>query len=118
MPGRTAIIKDFQKKGYKILGASNQSGIGKGSVKQEQVVACFEETNRQLGVKIEYSFCPHRIPPVSCYCRKPHPGMGAVFIETHKLNPADCIMVGDMTTDETFAKRCGFQYVDVNQFFK
>lgn len=117
LPGRTTRLKEFQKKGYRLLGASNQSGIGKGSVTREKVVACFEETNRLLGVKIEYNFCPHRIPPVSCYCRKPHPGMGALFIETYKLNPSECIMVGDMTTDESFAKRCGFQYVDVNEFF-
>lgn len=117
LPGRTERIKEFQKKGYRILGASNQSGISKGSVTKEQVVACFEETNRRLGVKIEYAFCPHRVPPVSCYCRKPHCGMGALFIEKYKLNPSETIMVGDMTTDETFAERCGFKFVHADKFF-
>jgi D-glycero-D-manno-heptose 1,7-bisphosphate phosphatase len=117
LPNRTGLLKEYQKKGYRLLGASNQSGVARG-VPESKIVACFEETNKRLGVDIEYSYCPHRIPPVSCYCRKPHAGMGAFFIEKYKLNPADCIMVGDMTTDETFAGRCGFKYVDVNEFFK
>lgn len=118
LPGRTATIKEYQKQGYILLGASNQSGIAKESVTEAQVRACFDETNRRLGLDIQYHFCPHRIPPVSCYCRKPHPGMGALFIEKYKLLPSTCIMVGDMTTDETFAERCGFPYKDVNEFFK
>lgn len=117
LPGRTEKLKEYEKNGYILLGASNQSGVAKG-VPQEKIVACFEETNRRLGVNIHYEFCPHRIPPVSCYCRKPHVGMGALFIEKYKLNPSECIMVGDMTTDQTFAERCGFQYVDANEFFK
>jgi histidinol phosphatase-like enzyme len=58
------------------------------------------------------------VPPITCYCRKPAPGMGAYFIEKYKLNPAKCIMVGDMGSDKTFAARCGFQYADASEFFK
>ena len=116
LPNRSETLKAWQKKGYLILGASNQSGIARG-VPEAKIIACFEETNKRLGIQIDYLYCPHRIPPVSCYCRKPHCGMGAYFIEKYKLNPAECIMVGDMTTDETFAKRCGFQYQHADQFF-
>jgi HAD superfamily hydrolase (TIGR01662 family) len=109
------VIEDFKKKGYIILGASNQSGIAKGILSEDMAIKCFEETNRQLNVKIDFLYCPHSIPPVSCYCRKPHAGMGAVFIEKYKLRPADCIMVGDQTTDKTFAERCGFKFVYANE---
>ena len=118
LPGRSERIKEYKKKGYILLGASNQSGIARGSVTEERVIECFEETNSLLDVNIYYRFCPHRIPPVSCYCRKPHCGLGALFIENYKLNPSQCIMVGDMTTDETFAKRCGFQFIQAAEFFK
>ena len=116
LSGRREIIKQYHDDGYILLGASNQSGVARG-VPIESIVKCFEETNRLLGFKIDYQFCPHRIPPVSCYCRKPHCGMGALFIEKYKLNPTDCIMVGDMTSDKTFAERCGFQYQDASEFF-
>ncbi len=117
LDGRVDVLKDYQKRGYVLVGASNQSGIARG-VPEKKIIECFEETNRRLGLKIDYLYCSHRIPPVSCYCRKPHPGMGAWFIEKYKLNPAECIMIGDMTSDKTFAERCGFQYQDANEFFK
>jgi D-glycero-D-manno-heptose 1,7-bisphosphate phosphatase len=117
-PEMTKIIKDFERKGFIILGASNQSGIGKGIISEAMAIKCFEETNRQLGVKLDFLYCPHKIPPVSCYCRKPHVGMGAIFIERYKLRPSDCIMVGDQTTDKTFAERCGFKFVYANELCK
>jgi HAD superfamily hydrolase (TIGR01662 family) len=118
LPGRKEKLNEYVKKGYKLLGASNQSGIAKGVLSNQDSIDCFERTNELLGHKIEYMFCPHSIPPVVCYCRKPHAGIGAAFIEKHKLDASQCIMVGDQTTDETFAKRCGFQYVDQAEFFK
>lgn len=117
LPGRTEVLKNFQEDGYLLLGASNQSGIARGSVTREAVVGVFEETNNRLGLKIDYNFCPHPSNPVMCYCRKPSPGMAAIFIEKYKLLPSKCIMVGDMTSDKTFANRSGFEFVHVNDFF-
>lgn len=114
--GRKKVLQQYVKNGYRLLGVSNQSAISKG-LDVNKVVACFERTNELLEHDIEYLYCPHKIPPVTCYCRKPHPAMGAFFIDKYKLNPAECIMVGDQTTDETFASRCGFQYQDAGKFF-
>lgn len=116
LPGRTKILKEWQAKGYNLLGASNQSAIAKG-LPEADCIACFEKTLELLGLKIEYLYCPHKVPPVSCYCRKPSPGMAASFIVRHKLNPAECIMVGDATSDKTFAERAGFQYKTPEEFF-
>ena len=118
LPNRKGILADYAKK-MPIFGVSNQSGIAKKKLTREQAIACFEETNKQLGVKIEeYLFCPHNIPPVKCYCRKPHPGFGAYLMWKYKLDPSKCIFVGDQTSDKTFASRCGFQYADQKDFFK
>jgi hypothetical protein len=78
----------------------------------------FEHTNKQLGLDIEYRFCPHQSAPISCYCRKPQCGVGVEFMIKHKLSRKDTIFVGDMTTDSTFAKRAGIQYMDQADFFK
>ena len=56
----------------------------------------------------DYLFCTHRVPPITCYCRKPNVGMSAYFIENYKLLPSECIMVGDTGTDKSFAIRSGF----------
>lgn len=118
LPGRAEKIQKVQKEGWLLLGASNQSGVAKGKLTYEDAVKCFEETNQKLGAKIDYQFCPHHIPPVKCFCRKPAPGMGALLIRKHKLNPAECIFVGDQTTDKTFAKRCGFKFYHADEFFR
>ena len=116
LPGREE-LKRLQKDGVLLLGVSNQSGIAKGDPTEAQARACFDETLKQLGIKMEYLFCPHRVPPISCWCRKPMPGYGVHFIEKYKLNPPECTVVGDMTSDKTFATRCGFQYADAKDFF-
>lgn len=116
LPGRTEVLKKYQKDGYLLFGASNQSAIAKG-LPEENCVACFEQTLHLLKIRFEYLFCPHRVPPVSCYCRKPAPGMLAYFIVKHKLNPAECVFVGDSTSDKTCAERSGMKYVHPDKFF-
>ena len=44
-------------------------------------------------------------------------GLGVHFIHKYKLDPSKCIMVGDMTSDRTFAKRLGFQFEWAKDFF-
>lgn len=117
-PNRTKVLQSYKDKGYILLGISNQSGVAKGEVADEVVNELFQYTNQQLGIDIEYRYCPHQSAPISCYCRKPMPGIGVEFILKHKLNAKECIFVGDMTTDKTFAQRAGFQYVDQAEFFK
>jgi HAD superfamily hydrolase (TIGR01662 family) len=117
-PNRKAILQSYKDKGYLLLGISNQSGVAKGELSYDKAVELFNHTNKQLGLDIEYRFCPHQSAPISCYCRKPQVGIGVEFMLKHKLSRKDCIFVGDMTTDKTFATRCGFQYVDQAEFFK
>lgn len=118
LPGRTQKLNELKKQGYIILGVSNQSGVAKGILTYEMADRCFKRTNELLDFDIDYRFCSHSVLPITCYCRKPGVGFGVEFIEKYKLDPSQCIMVGDMKTDETFAKRCGFKYVHADQFFK
>lgn len=118
LPGRSEKITELKKQGYIILGVSNQSGVAKGYLTEEMAHKCFKKTNELLGHDIDYRFCKHSVPPITCYCRKPGVGFGVEFIEKYKLDPSQCIMVGDLKTDETFAKRCGFKFVDAHVFFK
>jgi HAD superfamily hydrolase (TIGR01662 family) len=105
------------KKGYILLGVSNQSGISKGTVSEEVVKECMEKTKEMLDVEMDIKWCPHAPAPISCYCRKPQSGMGVYFIEKYKLDPSKCKMIGDQTTDKTFAERLGMQFIHVSKFF-
>lgn len=117
-PNRLKTLQSYKDKGYHILGVSNQSGIHKELLTYERCNELFQHTNKLIGMNIEYRFCPHQSAPISCYCRKPMPGFGVYFINKYKLDAKQCIMVGDLTTDKTFATRSGFQYIDQSDFFK
>jgi HAD superfamily hydrolase (TIGR01662 family) len=111
-------VRSFEKEGYLVLGASNQSGVAKGKLTAADAEACFAETLRQLGLTFgRVLYCPHKVPPISCYCRKPNPGMGVELIHAYKLDPRQCLYVGDATTDRSFAVRCGFRFEDQAEFF-
>jgi len=111
------IIEEAKKYDY-LLGISNQSGIAKKKLTAADAEACFAKTNELQGIDVPWLYCPHKVPPVTCYCRKPHPGLGALVITKYKLDPRKCLYVGDMTTDKTFAKRCGFEFVHEMDFFR
>jgi D-glycero-D-manno-heptose 1,7-bisphosphate phosphatase len=117
LAGRKERLQQAIKDGYVLLGASNQSGIAKKKLTNEAAIECFDHTCDLLGVKIDYKYCPHNIPPASCYCRKPQSGMLVHFIHKYKLNPKDCIFVGDSTSDKTAATRVGMQYQTPQEFF-
>jgi HAD superfamily hydrolase (TIGR01662 family) len=125
LDGRKEILRRNQAEGFILCGASNQSGIAKEPgdpkhVSEESANLCFKRTNDLLGlpVPIDVIYAPDRSGVPQSFLRKPFPGMGVHFIEKYKLNPAECIVVGDMTSDATFAKRCGFQFCHANEFFR
>lgn len=115
MDGRKEGVAKLKDQYDFMLGVSNQSGVARG-MPYQAAVDCLAQTNKLLEQNIEWTMCPHSVPP-RCYCRKPQSGLGVYLIETYKLDPAKCVYVGDQTTDKTFAKRLGFGYVDAEELF-
>jgi HAD superfamily hydrolase (TIGR01662 family) len=118
LANRNEVLDSYIEQGYMLLGVSNQSGIAKDNPIEKDAIACFERTNELLKHDIEYAYCPHRVPPISCFCRKPMPGMAVQFFHKYKLDPRKCIMVGDVTSDKTFAKRSHMEFIHADEFFK
>ena len=81
--------------GWLLLGLAWRPEIADGTMTREQVDADFARMQEQLGVSIEILYCPHAAGPPVCWCRKPLPGLGVVFIQRHRLDPSQCIYVGD-----------------------
>ena len=123
LPNRTEILKKYKEDGYHLFGISNQSGISRpvteeGYLTSDMAKACFKETDRLLGIEVEaHLFASDRGGPPVSYWRKPCPGMGALLIEKYRLDPKQCLVVGDMKSDATFATRCGFQFQYAKNFF-
>jgi|RhiMethySRZTD1v2_1073278.scaffolds.fasta_scaffold00057_38 aryl-alcohol dehydrogenase-like predicted oxidoreductase len=114
---RGPVLRRFRDDGWLLLGTAWRPQIADGTITSEEVDADFARLQEQLGVSIEVLYCPHAAGPPKCWCRKPLPGLGVVFIQRHRLDPSRCIYVGSGPQDPTFARRLGFQYRDAGDFF-
>ena len=112
MPDRAAVLRRFRDEGWRLLGISWQPEIAEGKQSPAGVEAVFARMRELLGLDIEVEYCPHGAGPPNCWCRKPLPGLGVVFIQRHRLDPAQCIFVGSGPQDPGFARRLGFTYCD------
>lgn len=117
LPGRAEVLTRYREAGWRLLGVSNQGGVAAGMLTYEMALAGIGETQKQLGLRIDTRFCPHPARPVKCWCRKPLPGFAVEFVERYRLDPAQCIYVGDMDSDARFAAGAGFRYFDAAPFF-
>ena len=52
-----------------------------------------------------------------CFCRKPLPGLGIALVRKHELAREHLVMVGDMDSDEDFARALGAKYIHADTFF-
>jgi aryl-alcohol dehydrogenase-like predicted oxidoreductase/histidinol phosphatase-like enzyme/predicted kinase len=117
LPGRADALRDLASDGWRLLSLSWLPEIAEGRMTAGQAAAAFTRTQELLGVPVEIAYCPHAAGPPMCWCRKPLPGLGVVFINRHKLDPQQCLYVGAGTQDPGLARRLGFQYRDAAEFF-
>ena len=78
IPGSLEAIAELNQAGFRIVLASNQSGIGRGLFDMATLNAINDKMHRalaQAGGRIDAMFyCPHAAE-ANCSCRKPKPGM-------------------------------------------
>lgn len=117
-PGIPEKLWQLRERGYLLLAATNQSGVAKGALTVMQMNDCITRTYALVGHDLHAVACTHPSGPPSCWCQKPMPGMGVALIERYRLNPRECLYIGDMTKDKTFAGRCGFGFAFAEDYFK
>jgi aryl-alcohol dehydrogenase-like predicted oxidoreductase/predicted kinase len=115
--GGGPVLRRYHDASWLLLGIAWCPQVADKTMTAEQVEAGFVSLQDQLGVSIEVLYCPHAAGPPKCWCRKPLPGLGVVFIERHRLDPSQCIYVGSGPQDPGFARRLGFQYREAGEFF-
>lgn len=78
IPGSLEAIALLNQSGFRVVLASNQSGIGRGLFDMATLNAIHDKMHRalgRLGGRIDALFyCPHAAE-TNCNCRKPKPGM-------------------------------------------
>jgi D-glycero-D-manno-heptose 1,7-bisphosphate phosphatase len=78
LPGSLAAIAALSQAGFRVVVATNQSGVGRGLISPttlDQIHARMIQAVEQAGGKLAgIFFCPH-LPQDNCSCRKPRPGL-------------------------------------------
>jgi histidinol phosphatase-like enzyme len=115
---RGQVLRRYQEDGWRLLGLGWQPDVSRQVVTAGQVETGYTRMRELLGVDIDVLYCPHGAGPPVCWCRKPLPGLGVVFIERHRLDPRQCIYVGNGPQDPGFARRLGFHYREATEFFR
>ncbi len=105
-------IAEAQRKGYRPIVVTNQSGIGRGYYGREdfeRVTEWMVARMRERGIAIDRSqifFCPH-VPGEGCGCRKPEPGMFREAAERFGIDLSNSWMIGDKPSDIEAARSAG-----------
>jgi histidinol-phosphate phosphatase family protein len=107
-PGVGDALKRLRKAGWRTFIVSNQSGIGRGLITDEQYRAVQDELLHQIGAgRIDASYyCPDA-PGVPSTRRKPEPGMVLEAAAEFDIDLARSYFVGDKSADVECGRRAG-----------
>jgi D-glycero-D-manno-heptose 1,7-bisphosphate phosphatase len=110
IPGSLVAIARLQQADYRVVVATNQSGIGRGLFDTQALFAIHDKLQRalgQVGGRIDaFFFCPHKADD-RCGCRKPQPGMLIEVARRFNVAIEDAFMVGDSRKDLDAAAAAG-----------
>lgn len=105
MPGAAEAVKALQSAGFFTVLVSNQQGVGKGILTQEDLDAVTEALRAKVPLDAVY-YCPH-LQSEGCICRKPKPGLIRLAVTEHQLDVSRSLMVGDSFSDLQAARTAG-----------
>ena len=98
LPGALEAVARLNHSGWRVVLATNQSGIGRGLVVMASLNAIHAKMHRALsaaGARVEaIFFCPHA-PEDACHCRKPEPGLFEQVTDRFGVPPEDVPVAGN-----------------------
>lgn len=114
IPGATDALARVRRAGFYVFVVTNQSGVGRGLYREEDVDALHAFMQRELGDAVDaFRYCPHHpeaaIPRYRqrCRCRKPAPGMIEDLLSEYPVVRETSFLVGDRETDLEAARAAG-----------
>jgi len=112
IPGSLEAIARLNQAGYRVVIATNQSGIGRGLFDMATLNAIHDKMHKalaQMGGRIDaLFFCPHAADS-RCDCRKPKPGMFEEIGKRFNLDLTGVPAIGDSLRDLQAAVATGAQ---------
>src|ERR1700704_5836327 len=108
--GSLEAIARLTQAGYRVVVATNQSGIARGLFDTATLIAIHDTLQRAAalaGGRIDaFFFCPHAADS-ACACRKPKPGMLLEIARRFNVSLSEVYMVGDAQRDVDAAASAG-----------
>jgi D-glycero-D-manno-heptose 1,7-bisphosphate phosphatase len=108
--GAVEALTAFRLAGFALVVVSNQSGIGRGFVTQDEADAVhgrFVQELRARGVEPDdVRYCPHS-PEEACTCRKPAAGLLLASARELRIDLARSFMIGDRAADAEAGRAAG-----------
>lgn len=108
------VLRKLTKTDYKIIIATNQSGIGRGYFPQKQfdeLTTWMVDTFRKAGIRIDrVYYCPH-IPEDRCDCRKPNIGMLISAVKDFSISLNDSWFIGDDERDVVMGREANIKTI-------
>ena len=106
VPGARAALDRLRAAGLPLAVVSNQSGVARGLLDAAQVAAVNERVVELLGPFDAVLVCEHG-PHDGCGCRKPRPGLVLEAARRLGVDPARCVLIGDIGADVDAARAAG-----------
>jgi len=114
IPGSLEAIALLNQAGYRVLVATNQSGVGRGLFEMATLNAIHDKMHRALGLvggRVDGIFyCPHA-QDSGCDCRKPKPGLLEEISRRFGVSLEGVPFIGDSLRDLKAATAVGAQPV-------
>jgi histidinol-phosphate phosphatase family protein len=98
LPGAAHALTRLRNSGLLLGIVTNQSGVARGLISTDQLVAVNAEVDAMLGPFDDWQVCVHGDDD-QCGCRKPSPGMVLAAAEALGVPPQRCVMIGDTGGD-------------------
>ncbi len=103
-------VRRINEAGYAVVVVSNQQGVAKGLISEDDLRAMQDEINRRVesaGGRISaFYYCKH-LASQGCECRKPQPGMLLTAAKDLGIDLSQSVMIGDTERDMLAGKSAG-----------
>jgi histidinol-phosphate phosphatase family protein len=97
-PGASEGLSELRRRGLLLGVVTNQSGVAKGLITDEELGAVNARVESVLGPFGCWQVCVHDAGD-GCRCRKPEPGMVLDAAAALGVDPSRCVMIGDTGGD-------------------
>lgn len=128
IPGVAKEISSINQIGIPVFVVTNQPGIAKGFMTENDHLSIRAEFDRQLHIEHafvdEYVYCPHHPDSgfdgevvelkISCECRKPSTGLVLDISRRHGISTTTSVMIGDTWRDFEMAQTAGMTFHHVS----